>query len=141
MRDTQELRYALASIKRIIPESITDIFQDAVEELIEIRRANEWIPVIERLPEENGTYLCFIVNEPYKYYMTCEFSRTTFFGNIKEEWYTHDDCASANVIAWKPIEPYRSKKKQEPKTLGIYSWMNVAVALVLIGVIVLNATL
>lgn len=79
---------------------------------------DKWIPVSERLPEEDGRYLTYIVNEndnDYQYIMVCEFliRRDRFyeyhFGKerITYDWFPDDDCASSNVVAWMPLpEPY-----------------------------------
>lgn len=85
--------------------------------------ANEWIPVSERLPEINGSYLCFMRCELDEYYdgfryhpkrivegyEVLEFRDDGFYtGKI----YSFKDFRVRNdVIAWKPIEPYTVDKE------------------------------
>ena len=71
----------------------------------------EWIPVSERLPEESGRYLTYIVNEYDKklqYIMTADYiSRPTPIEGLSP-WNVDDECASDNVVAWQPLpEPYK----------------------------------
>ena len=64
----------------------------------------KWIPVSERLPEEDGRFLTYIVN-PYNkftYIMVCEYEF--------KQWWPDDDETSANVVAWMPLpEPYKEE--------------------------------
>lgn len=64
-----------------------------------------WIPVSERLPEEEGRYLATIFNG-IRYIMTC-----TYFPRGCM-WNPDDECASDNVIAWMPLpEPYKAESE------------------------------
>lgn len=67
----------------------------------------DWIPVSERLPEEAGRYLAYIVNEhtvELQYIMTCDYSVDGYW-----HWFPDDECASDNVIAWMHLpEPYKA---------------------------------
>lgn len=69
----------------------------------------KWIPVSERLPENPGRYLAYIVNKhdsKLQYIMTCD-----YFVNGFSNWFPDDDCASDNVIAWMPLpKPYKESE-------------------------------
>ena len=69
-----------------------------------------WIPVSERLPENSGRYLAYIVNEyddKLQYIMTCE-----YIVNGRWNWWPDDECASDNVVAWMPLpELYKVESK------------------------------
>ena len=89
------------------PETVTE-FADRCREC----GKNRWIPVTERLPEESGRYLAYIVNEydnKLQYIMTCDYSVDGYWN-----WFPDDECVSDNVIAWmplpKPFEVERSNK-------------------------------
>ena len=81
----------------------------AVKELPPVTPTQRWIPVSERLPEENSRYLAYIVNKhdaSCRYIMTCEYVEGDVWC-----WYPDDDCASDNVLAWMPLpEPYEPKE-------------------------------
>ena len=72
----------------------------------------KWIPVSERLPEKDGRYLAYIVNEyecRLRYIMTCDLILNSI---SKNHWFPDDECASNNVIAWMPLpEPYKEEGK------------------------------
>lgn len=66
-----------------------------------------WIPVEERLPEEDGTYLCTLdgelcgIEEPF-----------TGMCGIEDRIWDEPDC----VLAWRPLpEPYRQNKQRRVK--------------------------
>lgn len=71
----------------------------------------KWIPVSERLPEKNGTYLAYIINQSdaeCRYIMTCEY----FVGDC-HGWCPDDETASNNVVAWMPLpEEYKEKSEE-----------------------------
>ena len=76
-----------------------------------VQPINKWIPVSERLPEESGRYLTYIVNEydeELQYIMTADYiARPTPIEGLSP-WYVDDECASDNVVAWQPLpEPYK----------------------------------
>ena len=80
------------------------------------REKGEWIPVSERLPEESGRYLAYIVNEydeKLQYIMTADYiARPTPIEGLSP-WYVDDECASDNVVAWQPLpEPYMRGKAE-----------------------------
>lgn len=76
------------------------------------KHANKWIPVSERLPEKNGRYLTYIVNEyklinctsQFSYIMTCDYMRGS--------WCPDDETSSNNVTYWMPLpaEPYKESE-------------------------------
>lgn len=112
---------AISVIKMMIPlprrgdgKSTTHLLQTlaismAIEALQE-RKTGKWISVKERLPKENGNYLCYIVN-PYdhrlRYHMVCGFNRNLNPFSDEHYWFPDDETASNNVVAWMPLpEPY-----------------------------------
>lgn len=82
------------------------------EEVIERLKATNWIPVSERLPEEDGRYLV-----TFKYgikvcmvgYGSCK--RTVLGYPIGHGWYSLEEAqyyAEDSIIAWMPLpEPYK----------------------------------
>lgn len=88
-----------------------EIFKDIIGECDSVENKGEWIPVTERLPEESGRYLTYIVNEydeELQYIMTADYiARPTPIEGLSP-WYVDDECASDNVVAWQPLpEPYK----------------------------------
>jgi len=73
------------------------------EQVSNSEKPNKWIPVSEKLPEEDGRFLTYIEN-PYNsqlsYIMVCDY--------INKDWCPDDDTASDNVVAWMPLlESYK----------------------------------
>lgn len=69
-------------------------------------KMGRWIPVSERLPEEEGRYLTTIFNG-IQYIMTCDYHP------YSRCWFPDDECASDNVIAWMPLpEPYMAESEE-----------------------------
>ena len=66
--------------------------------------ADRWISVEDRLPEETGSYLAYIINaddNKLRYAMTADFY------SKRKEWVPDDECASNNVVAWQELpKPY-----------------------------------
>lgn len=75
----------------------------------------EWIPVSERLPEESGRYLTYIVNEydeELQYIMTADYIARPSPIEGLSPWTVDDECASDNVVAWMPLpEGYKEGDK------------------------------
>ena len=79
----------------------------------EVTKSQEpkWIPVSERLPEEQGIYLAYIINEydnRFQYPMTACFSPNKV--GCLPQWFPDDETASNNVVAWMPLP-----KRYEPQ--------------------------
>ena len=72
--------------------------------ILDLLEQTEWIPVKDKLPEEDGRFLTYIEN-PYNrqlsYIMVCDY--------INKSWCPDDETASSNVVAWMPLleEPYK----------------------------------
>ena len=68
----------------------------------------KWTPVSERLPDEQGIYLAYIINEydnKLQYPMTAYFSPNKI--GCSPQWFPDDETASDNVVAWMPLPcPY-----------------------------------
>ena len=67
------------------------------------QQESKWIPVKDKLPEEDGRFLTYIEhprNSQLSYIMTCDY--------INQTWCPDDDTASDNVVAWMSLpEPYK----------------------------------
>jgi len=73
---------------------------------VSTEKTGRWIPVSERLPEEEGKYLAYIVN---KHDNRFQYAMTAYF-IPGQEWCPDDECASNNVVAWMPLpQPYRGE--------------------------------
>lgn len=70
-------------------------YADAIEDFVTLMPTiNQWIPVTERLPEEEGNYFTTQIDENGK-----KISRVAYYEN---EWFTRSE-----VTAWMPLpEPY-----------------------------------
>ena len=76
------------------------------EQIKKLKEENDWIPVEERLPEENGFYIATmdgeIVGQEEPFVGLAEFE--------DGKWIDDEDDYKC-VIAWRPLpEPYRPKK-------------------------------
>lgn len=90
------------------PEQIREmdkLYAEKCRELAEEKKKHRWIPVEERLPDKDDTYLCTLdgklcgIEEPF----------TGMCGFENGKW-DEPDC----VIAWMPLpEPYRPEKLKE----------------------------
>ena len=81
-------------------EQITSLIEELTTYSFPDREKGEWIPVSERLPEEDGRYLCT--------YET-EFGDCVDFGKFyKGDWFV------GRVIAWQPLpETYKGDKADD----------------------------
>jgi hypothetical protein len=84
--------------------STATIMQDILD-LQSVISKSKWIPISERLPEEDGRYLTYIVNNRLSYMMVCDY--------IQQTWCPDDQTASNNVTHWMPLpnEPYKDGKE------------------------------
>ena len=94
------------------------VLLECVEEIIRKHMNDGWIPVEDRLPEENGDDGEFIVTDKdgriwsgIYYGITEETDEYPCFHKWDEEmWH----CYKPDVIAWRPLpEPYRPESKTE----------------------------
>lgn len=85
---------------------------DAYDMAIKALEQTRWIPVSERLPEKDGRYLAYIINQfddKLRYIMTCEYLVGDFNG-----WCPDDECSSNNVVAWMPLpEEYKPESEEQ----------------------------
>jgi hypothetical protein len=74
---------------------------DACNGAIELLEQTRWIPVSERLPEEEGLYLVSVKNDhERRYSKTCQYMG-------RNHWFARQD-----VEAWMPLpEPYKESEK------------------------------
>lgn len=116
------VRREIAKIRKILNEtcglnylSVKDanfMLNKICEALVVDEKSNGWIPVSERLPEEDGRYLV-----TFKYgikvcmvgYGSCK--RTVLGYPIGHGWYSLEEAqyyAEDSIIAWMPLpEPYK----------------------------------
>lgn len=67
-------------------------------------RTGHWIPVSERLPEEEGLYLVSVKNDHDRRY-----SKTCWFHGKSNNWFARQD-----VLAWMPLpKPYEPQESEE----------------------------
>ena len=94
-----------------IPEITAEMFRNGCLESIEALMAegeiydieySKWIPVSERLPEEQGWYLVTIKSGD-NYYLDTDIYNTLYKNGFRTQ----------NVIAWMPLpEPYKSESER-----------------------------
>lgn len=83
--------------KHGLPGSALDIVNSLLDALAQDEKENGWIPVSERLPEDDTTVL-----------VSCKTSRGTTF--VRDGYYTHGSWRlnCIGVTAWRPLpEPYK----------------------------------
>lgn len=106
VRDFEALEMAIKALEQ--NESAEEWYKLFVEKL---EQESKWIPVSERLPEKDGRYLAYIVNEydnQLQYIMTCDYMVDGHW-----HWFPDDECASDNVIAWMPLpQPYKPQESE-----------------------------
>jgi len=67
---------------------------------------NEWIPVSERLPEKNGSYLVQVASSDGT--ATITFMMVEHYS--EDEMWLHCDNKRRKVVAWMPLpEPYKGE--------------------------------
>ena len=93
--------------KEGLPGSSLDIVNSLLDDLEEDEKENGWIPVTERLPEEDGRYLVTFKNGIKVCmvgYGSCK--RTVLGYPIGHGWYSLEEAqyyAEDSIIAWRPI--------------------------------------
>ena len=108
-------------------EDGTDNFYNATVEIIRKRMNDGWIPVEERLPDEEAEeyikkklhgigylYPCLVT---YRSPMTERIHVVRFYYDIYEHWFVNageEVCEKERCIAWRPLpEPYTPKRNKE----------------------------
>lgn len=91
---------AIAYFKRHIDlYCVTGICREAEEMAIQALEQTQWIPVSERLPEENGEYLVTRKSPVYEYVDIVKKTNIFCSGDI-----------ASDIIAWQPLpEPYKGE--------------------------------
>lgn len=92
----------------------------AYHELVNLQpTVNEWIPVSERLPEEEKQYLCVIETYRGLYYKICRYAKDLYsvdeYDFLRKKgvggFYMYDSpygyVEINDIIAWMPIPEYR----------------------------------
>lgn len=77
-----------------------ELLMDLLDAYFERFNSSGWIPVSERLPEENGEYIVMIERA----------TRPTFLNYYAGEWFGWDEDGIEyyEVVAWQPLpEPYK----------------------------------
>ena len=72
--------------------------------------ADRWISVEDRLPEETGRYLAYIINADDN---KLRYAMTAYFYSKLKEWAPDDECASDNVVAWQELPKFYEKEGEE----------------------------
>ena len=80
---------------------------EAVKQIIRKHMNDGWIPVEERLPEEDGFYLCTMDGK-----IVGEEEPFTGLSEFENGLWIDDDIDYRCIIAWRPLpEPYRTEKE------------------------------
>ena len=89
-------------------------YAEALGMAIEALEQTRWIPVSERLPEENGKYLISLRIEAYSCRTTHE-TRTAVWTGERWRFDTYSGVvAKYYVIAWMPLpEPYKAESEEK----------------------------
>lgn len=98
-------------------ETVCEVCVDLMQKLSELPPGTlfskgHWIPVSERLPEENGQYLVTVKNltgyeQLYNNVFECEF--------FEKDW-IFKGWKDNKVIAWMPLpEPYKAESEEKPE--------------------------
>ena len=86
---------------------------DATEKIIRKHMNDVWIPVEERLPEEEYYPALCVTNE--NYYCVAVYNKTHGFR-------TGDICAVGEIVAWRPLpELYRPERRERMKYIASWS--------------------
>lgn len=125
MKYFQSLMFATERAESIIGDIIRSHMDEAKD--INVPNNNGWIPVEERLPEDDDMrfYMCIVENHEEDLPMFCQYDSEYGFGFwhdmydsvslgfIDTEFRTNDELGYEKVIAWQPLpEPYKPKKLQ-----------------------------
>lgn len=123
MKYFQSLMFATERAESIIGDIIRSHMDEAKD--INVPNNNGWIPVEERLPEDDDMrfYMCIVENHEEDLPMFCQYDSEYGFGFwhdmydsvslgfIDTEFRTNDELGYEKVIAWQPLpEPYKPNK-------------------------------
>ncbi len=101
-------------------------FRRMIDEQSTVYEASDWIPVEEKLPEEDDIrfYMCIVENHEEDLPMFCQYNELYGFGFwqdiydsvtlgfVDTEFKTNDELGYEKVIAWQPLpEPYIKNPK------------------------------
>lgn len=105
--NNREARETIENLCTVDEVSIVETDIEALRMSIKALEQTEWIPVTERLPEENGMYL---VTRKANYPQKCRgkmYQAVTYayYNTLFKTWNTN---GYPNVVAWRPLpEPYK----------------------------------
>ena len=104
--------------KLVTARDFLEMIEQLQEDLKQDEKENGWIPVTERLPQKDGTYLVTFKNGIKVCmigYGSCE--RTALGYPIGHGWYSLEEAqyyAEDSIIAWMHLpEPYKEKQNAE----------------------------
>ena len=68
----------------------------------------KWVPVTERLPEEDGTYLVTVRDEDLGF--TTDYA---YYSTDDNQWSLDDEWLDGDIVAWMPMpEPYKPESEE-----------------------------
>lgn len=94
---------AIKAIKANYPSGGYERLCEALDMAIEALDDSRWIPVTERLPDEEGAYIVTVRD---------------IFGNgyVTREWFYGNEWSYSFVTAWMPLlEPYKAESEEGAK--------------------------
>ena len=88
-------------------QEMKEIIQSHMDEASD----DDWIPVSERLPEEDDLrfYMCVLENHEEDPPMFCQYNE--MYGFVDTEFSSMDELGYEKVVAWRPLpDPYRPEE-------------------------------
>lgn len=117
----------ISNIIRSHMDEVSDMHgKRLIDEQPTVYEASDWIPVDEKLPEEDDIrfYMCIVENHEEDLPIFCQYNELYGFGFwqdiydsvtlgfVDTEFKTNDELGYEKVIAWQPLpEPYKGGKE------------------------------